>query len=1599
MPCYGGPIHAEHIFDEADVANIVKQTRSSHTSKAQVISPGSGKPFSGSSSLKLFTQVITYLLTEEVCWEKAVRYAVEWVKRHGGTSHHICAFRTAQQVQDVANALKAEIEQVDVSVLDLLEWVFASPDPKARPSGPSQAKIAIVGMACRFPGGADDTDKYWDLLESGRDVHQKVPADRFDIQTHFDPTGQKANATHTPFGCFVENPGYFDAAFFNLSPREAEQTDPMQRLALVTAYEALEKAGFIAHMSVDMTRIGTFYGQSSDDYREVNSGQDIGTYWISGGCRAFGPGRINYFFGFGGPSFSCDTACSSSLATIQMACTSLWGGDTDMVLAGGMNILTNSDGFAGLSKGFFLSGTGNCKTWDSQADGYCRADGVGTVVMKRLDDALADNDKILGVVTAAATNHSADAISITHPHSGNQSYLFRQVVARAGIDPLDVGYIELHGTGTQAGDSNELASVSDVFAPLHQGRTARQPLYIGAAKANVGHGEAAAGIMSLIKTLCVLQKEMIPPHVGIKNDLTPHFPQDADKRNIYIPYSKTPWPRSQNGKRISIVNNFGAAGGNTTFVIEEGPECLVHESDPRSTHVVAVSAKTVVSLQCNIERLLSYLRDNPKVPLHDLAYSLTARKPHYNYRFAFAVSDATELQKLCAPYLAPEPPIRPVRSHPPTIAFAFTGQGSFYSSMGSQLFRDSLPFRTHILGLDRLVRGQGFRSILTVLDGSAPDGYKFSLVTIHLAIVCLEMALSSLWEELGVKPSIVIGHSIGEVAALYAAGVLCASDAIFLVGQRATLLDRLTEADTYGMMAIRATPEDVRNTAQETGCDIACINGPEDIVLAGPTEALSSASKRLRVEGYKTFMLDLSQGYHSQQMDFILEEYERVAEGVVFHKPKIPVISPLLSAVVDDIGTFNVSYMRRATREAVNFMGALQIAQEQKAINEKTVWLELGPHNLCCGFIRNSIGEVSPVLPSLRKNEDNWATLSQTLCDLHCSGIQIDWKEYHRPFERALGLLDLPTYAWNNKNYWIPYLGDWALTKGNPNAIPPDSSDYLPSSLSPELRTSSIHGLIEETYNDQIARLVVETNILDSNVVEAVNGHAMNSYGVVSCVRSIDPPNRIKMLTSMSIQMVHGEIAYTLAKYLFKKVHNVDINLNMSLQNFEYHEPVVARKFTEQKQVIHTEATLETTSNVVQFRWFNVESENWYSNASITIEDTDSWLADWSRNAHLVTSRIESLQESAEKGRASKLSRELAYRLFANLVDWSEPFQGMQSVVLDRMEAVADVKLSMDDRGAWYTPPWYMESLVALSAFILNCTEVMDNKNYFFITPGFKSMRFAKPLKAGTRYLSYVKMMPMGQPNMYAGDVYILQDSEIVGVMEKIMFRQWPRVMLQRFFVAPDAKKAMASKSKSSDSRRKTSQAAMTKGVFPTETAKHRVPSVNGYSTPMTSQDSTSTMTNGVDLAESVKSPPVIVNGYPVPKSSQSSTPKLTTGAPKPSAVSATAMSNGDHSAVSQTSKTTLRPGQDTEMRNRDDVPGQAKNSLVQRALAIIADETGLEVSDLHEETDFTDLGIDSLMSLVLAQKFRSGIGVEVRDSLFIEFPQVGDLCRWLERQ
>lgn len=321
LPVFGGLCHASHIYGAGDVQALVQPSvlHKRYTPQVPLLSSNNGRPFPAQSGVALFGEILSEIMTQQIVWDNVVDHVVSQAVDNSAHSVEIVVFRVSLPVNQLTQTLEKRSSASTTNIIDLLPWISTS-EPDRQPRTPLQSKIAIVGMACRMPGGATDTDKFWDLLEKGYDVHRKIPADRFDVETHYDPTGKRMNTSQTPYGCFIDEPGLFDAPFFNMSPREAEQTDPMQRLALVTAYEALERAGYVPNRTpaTNLNRIGVWYGQASDDYREVNTAQEISTYFIPGGCRAFGPGRINYFFKFSGPSFSCDTACSSSLATIQV---------------------------------------------------------------------------------------------------------------------------------------------------------------------------------------------------------------------------------------------------------------------------------------------------------------------------------------------------------------------------------------------------------------------------------------------------------------------------------------------------------------------------------------------------------------------------------------------------------------------------------------------------------------------------------------------------------------------------------------------------------------------------------------------------------------------------------------------------------------------------------------------------------------------------------------------------------------------------------------------------------------------------------------------------------------------------------------------------------------------------------------------------------------------------------------------------------------------------------------------------------------------------------------------------------------------------------
>jgi len=1086
------PFHNPRLFGNGDIKNLLGtdtlEPWSEFPARIPMLSSSNGKFMKAENYGLLLETALRDILLRPILWEEVVHgisYAAGFARDmdiilHGSSIH----------AQDTLCAgLKTRGYKVAISI-------NPKPEPSSQQSGQARPKIAIVGMSGRFPE-AENPAAFWDLLCQGLDVHRVVPETRWDVKTHVDITGKRKNTSGTPFGCWLNNPGHFDARFFNMSPREAPEVDPAQRIALMTAYEAMETAGMVpgATPSTRKDRVGVFYGVTSNDWMEVNSAQNIDTYFIPGGCRAFIPGRINYFFKFSGPSYSIDTACSSSLAAIHTACNLLWQRDIDTAIAGGTNVLTNPDYTAGLDRGHFLSRTGNCKSFDDEADGYCRGEGVVTVILKRLEDAIADNDPIQAVIAGAYTNHSSEAGSITRPHQGAQEAVFTKILNDANVDAHDVSYVEMHGTGTQAGDPTEMGSVLETFAPLRNPRRSDQKVYVGSAKANIGHGEAAAGVTSLAKVLLMMKANIIPPHCGIKTKINRSFPTDLLQRNVFVASTPMPWLKPVDGLRRAFINNFSAAGGNTALLIEDSPSGSHQQGkELRTSLPVTVSAKSPTSLRSNVESLAHFLALNPQTSLPELSYTTTARRVHYLHRVVVSGSSIAQIQTGLRQALdRGDGTMRPKSA--PKITFAFAGNGSQYPGMGKELFENVPSFRAEVSRLDQLVQNQGFPSILPIFSALGGDIEDYSPVVVQLATVCLEMALARLWISWGAIPSSVVGHSLGEYAALNIGGVLSDSDTIYLVGRRAQLLQEKCTHGTHAMLAVKASQSIISQHLRDLEYEIACINSPECIVIGGMREVINEIRDILTRSKLSSILLPVPYAYHSTQVDPALQDFELVAQTVTFRKPDIPILSPLLSALVDDVGTFGPSYLSAHCRRPVNMVGALQNARNSGLLTNQSVVLDIGPHPTFRGMVEPTLGAQVAVLSTLNRGLDLWSMIATSISSLYAAGTDINWREYHRGFKSCHKVLQLPTYNWDLKDYWIQYVNDWSLRKGDPLPalqFPPLENVSATTTFVPQPESSTIHGLLEDTLVDGKISIISETNLSHPDLIGLAQGHKVN---------------------------------------------------------------------------------------------------------------------------------------------------------------------------------------------------------------------------------------------------------------------------------------------------------------------------------------------------------------------------------------------------------------------------------------------------------------------------------------------------------------------------
>ncbi|KAK4061584.1 uncharacterized protein Triagg1_10293 [Trichoderma aggressivum f. europaeum] len=1352
----GTPAHAAHLqpLDVDAIASVADMRHSSIRENTLLLSTSSCKPFECGTFGDILRHCVRDITGATLDFAGVINYCTATL--HHDTPVKVVPLGPPSQVAAFHKALEGSGFRVSIR----------DPTPQVISTGFRDGSdlIAIVGQSARLPG-SEDLDTLWENLLAKKTFEQKIPKSRFDLAVHYDATGARRSTVTTQYGNFLANPGLFDSRLFRISPREAMQMDPVQRLLMMCTHEALQMAGYTpdASLSTNRMRIATYFGQTSDDWREANASQNVDIYYIPGTTRSFAPGRLNYHYKWGGGHYVVDSACASSTTAILMAYRALLARECDTAVAGGGQLFTSPAPYAGLSRAGFLSKTpGGCKTFRDDADGYCRGEGVGVVVLKRLEDALADNDNILAVVRGGGRNYSCDASSITHPSASAQIRLMRHVLRTSGVEADEIGFVEMHGTGTQAGDAVEMESVLNIFGT----RPADNPLYVGSLKANIGHGEAVSGIASLIKCVETLRRGTIPPQAGFPGPLNPKF-SHIDTMNIRIPTQPVSFKLTANGKRTIAINNFDASGGNNCLLIGDPPSRDSERTeDPRGFHTVIVSAATLASLKKNIANLLEHMEKYPGILLADLAYTTTARRTHEDLKRAYSVSTTAELRGLLAADLGKDSISTPI-SKAPSVVFTFTGQGSQYAGMGKELFATSICFRRRVVALHDRCVWHGFEPFIDLIIADGSEANAASPVQIQLAIVVLEMALVDLWRSWDVRPSAVIGYSLGEYVALYAAGVLSAQDTLFLVGYRAKMIKEKCVPHSHAMVAIQATLEDTKKLLESASdCEIACISAPRSTVVSGSTGAIESLKNTLQAMGtrVKYTQLEVTYGFHSPQIDPILSDLRELAEGVVFNKPRIPVASALLGRIVEEEGIFTPSYAMRHAREAVNFVDALNACWSTGLADSQTIWIEIGPKPVLTGLVGSTLSvERSKLICTINDKDNNWNSISKATTGAFMAGLPMNWVKYHRDFSKHVRLLELPSYAFDLQEYWItnetpPYTGKQYST--SPSAHVPGGPAV------PGFPTSAVQMVRAESSTGNEISVTFESAVASPALLAAIHGHRIN--GVPLCPAS-----------------VFMDMAYTVANYMqhrFATSSSAQLP-SVSLTDLNITRPLIPNPDHAVQKII-IQATMKTGDTTVHVRFHSeggIDHHHEYGTCKLHFEDSKAWTSEWSEAEYFINVAKDSVLQNSISGRGHHLQQSVAYKLFANLVTYSDDFQSMKEVFVPKSfcgDAVAMVQLK-PSAGDFTLSPYWADSLVHVAGFLLNGRPEIDN-GQFYIASGLGETRVLRDrLRAGGLYTSFAHVDDISDKGVARCQVYVFEGSEIIASCKNIMFQRMSRRVIE----------------------------------------------------------------------------------------------------------------------------------------------------------------------------------------------------------------------------
>lgn len=882
--------------------------------------------------------------------------------------------------------------------------------------------LAIVSMACRFPQRAYTPEQFWECLLKQTDQVSEIPADRWDLAAFYDQDPDVPGRMYARHGCFLDQIDQMDPEFFGISPREATWIDPQQRLLLEVTWEALERAGWVPGALAGST--GVFVGWMHNDYQNEASDSfwNLNPYIATGAAGSFLPGRLAHVFGFNGPSLAVDTACSSSLVALHQACQSLQRRDCDQAIVGGVNVICSPTTNILTCKLKALSPSGHSRAFDAAADGYLRGEGCGVIALRRLADAEADGDPILGVVRGSAVGHNGSGGGLTVPNPHAQARVIREALQRAQIAPDQVAYLEAHGTGTELGDPIELQAAA---AALGADRQPHDPLLVGSVKTNIGHLEAAAGMAGLIKVLLALQHGTIPGQLHFDQP-NPHIPWD--RLPVKILTEATSWPVAD--RRIAGVSAFGMSGTNAHVVIEAGPAAAASSAPaaPRTTtsaaspirsatgpNLIVLSGKNERAVAELADRYGDYLTAENSPALADIAYTTGVGRTHFPFRAAVVADDrdaaAESLRTIArggtadAAYVGNGKPAS-------KIVWQFTGQGSQYVGMCRQLYQREPVFAAAIDQCDRLLQDIGRDESLIDVLFEHPDRIDHTSWT-QPGLFAIQRGLAQWLTSIGLQPDVVFGHSVGQYAAACVAGMMSWDEGLRLIAERGRLIGQLPQ---QGRMLAVFLPA-AQMTAELEGYDgvsLAALNGTHTVV-SGDSDQVDALARRLEARGIRCQPLNTSHAFHSELMEPVLKPFRQFADRVAFNPPQIPLICNVTGQPVAPHVRLDGRYWADHIRQPVRYAESVESARQLGC----DVLLELGPQAVLTRMAAASWGQ-SPdrLICVLDRETDDLTALRRALARLYVCGVTPDFQSLYQ--EQPVRQVTLPTYPFQRRRFWGP---------------------------------------------------------------------------------------------------------------------------------------------------------------------------------------------------------------------------------------------------------------------------------------------------------------------------------------------------------------------------------------------------------------------------------------------------------------------------------------------------------------------------------------------------------------------------------------------------